>query len=152
MKQESGRSLIETIGVMAIAGMMIVSTIGAYNMIRTNQTRTIATAELEQTVENIKILMEMRGTYEGLSIDYLIKAGALKTNHAPIGSDNWTISASADGQSFSINLVELSIGECEYFAEKKPKWVSATLINGFEAGATSNCFDSATNQVSFIVE
>jgi hypothetical protein len=152
MKQESGRSLIETIGVMAIAGMMMVGTIAAYNMIRSNQTRTIASAELDKIVEDTKILMEMRGTYEGISIDYLIKAGALKNNRAPIGGANWSIDASADGQTFAINLVDLTVGECEFFAEKKPKWANAMLINGFETGQTSNCFDSSTNQISFIVE
>ena len=34
MKQESGRSLIEVIGVMAIAGLMTVSALGVYNMLR----------------------------------------------------------------------------------------------------------------------
>lgn len=152
MKQESGRSLIETIGVMAIAGMMMVGTIAAYNIIRSNQTRTIANAELDKIVEDTKILMEMRGTYEGISIDYLIKAGALKNEHAPIGGPDWSIDASADGRTFAVNLVDLSTGECEYFAEKKPKWASAILINGFETGVTSNCFDSSTNQISFIIE
>ncbi len=152
MKQESGRSLIETIGVMAIAGMMMVGTIAAYNIIRSNQTRTIANAELDKIVEDTKILMEMRGTYEGISIDYLIKAGALKNEHAPIGGQDWSIDASADGRTFAVNLVDLSTGECEYFAEKKPKWASAILINGFETGVTSNCFDSSTNQISFIIE
>lgn len=152
MKQESGRSLIETIGVMAIAGMMMVGTIAAYNIIRSNQTRTIANAELDKIVEDTKILMEMRGTYEGISIDYLIKAGALKNEHAPIGGPDWSIDASADGRTFAVNLVDLSTGECEYFAEKQPKWASAILINGFETGVTSNCFDSTTNQISFIIE
>ncbi|MBQ2005329.1 MAG: hypothetical protein II219_00775, partial [Alphaproteobacteria bacterium] len=77
MKQESGRSLIEVIGVMAIAGLMTVSAIGVYNMLRKNQVRMIADAELEQIAQNTKMLLEMRGSYEGVSIDYLIKAGIL---------------------------------------------------------------------------
>lgn len=152
MKEESGRSLIEVIGVMAIAGAMTISALGVYNTIRTNQVRTIAGAELEQIAKNTKMLMEMRGTYEGVSIDYLIKAGALNSDKSPIGGEEWDIVASADGATFSINLTDLSMGECEYFATTKPKWASAILINGFETGTTDNCFDSDTNQVSFIVE
>lgn len=152
MKMESGRSLIEVIGVMAIAGLMTISALGAYKMIRANQTRNIADAELKQIVQNVKILMEMRGSYEGVSVDYLIKAGALQSNRAPIGAENWSIYASADGKSFSINLIDLTNGECEYFANKKHNWASAMLINGFESGLTNNCFDSDTNQISFIVE
>lgn len=152
MRAESGRSLIEIIGAMAIAGVMVVGTIAAYNTIRTNQVRSIADAELNQMAQDIKILMEMRGTYEGLSIDYLIKAGALNSNRAPIGGNDWSVTASADGQTFSINLVDLTDGECKYFTATPPKWASAMLVNGFESGITDNCFDSATNQISFIVE
>lgn len=152
MKQESGRSLIEVIGVMAIAGLMTVSAIGVYNMLKKNQVRMIADAELEQIAQNTKMLLEMRGSYEGVSIDYLIKAGALQSDTAPIGGDAWSVVSSADGKSFSINLVDLTTGECDYFATSKPKWASAILVNGFETELTDNCFDSNTNQISFIVE
>ena len=152
MNQQSGRSLIEVIGVMAIAGLMTVSALGMYNMLRKNQMRTIADAELEQIAQDTKMLMEMRGTYEGISIDYLIKAGALKSDQAPIGGDAWSINSSADGKSFSINLVDLTTGECDYLSTSKPAWASAVLINGFETGLTDNCFNSDTNQISFIVE
>ncbi|MBQ4130477.1 MAG: hypothetical protein IJD69_03830 [Alphaproteobacteria bacterium] len=152
MRTESGRSLIEVIGVMAIAGIMTVSAVGVYNMIRANQVRNIADAELEQIAQDTKLLMEMRGTYEGVSVDYLIKAGALESDAAPMGGDDWSVVASADGQSFSINLVDLTAGECDFFATAKPKWASAILVNGFEAGITENCFESDTNQVSFIIE
>ena len=77
MKQESGRSLIEVIGVLAITGLMTVSAMGIYRTIRANQVRTIAGEELEQIASNTKLLMEMAGSYEGISVDYLIKAGAL---------------------------------------------------------------------------
>ena len=111
MREESGRSLIEIIGVMAIAGVMTVSALGIYNILRTSQIRTIASADLSQIAENAKLLMEMRGSYEGISIDYLIKAGALNSDLPPIGGKDWSVTASADGASFSINLVDLTNGE-----------------------------------------
>ena len=152
MRGESGRSLIEVIGVMAIAGVMTVSALGVYNMLRANQARSIASMELKQIAENTKILLEMRGTYDGVSVNYLIKSGALASDKAPLGGDAWSITPGIDGTNFSINLVDLTNGECNYFASKKPTWVKTLLINGFEADISSNCFDSDTNQVSFIVE
>ena len=65
MRQQSGRSLIEVIGVMAITGVMTVTALGVYNMIRANQVRTIASAEIEQIAENTKLLLEMRDSYQG---------------------------------------------------------------------------------------
>lgn len=152
MKTESGRSLIEVIGIMAITGIMTVTAFGAYNTIKKNQTRNIANAELKQIAENTKILMEARESYEGVSVDYLIKAGALDSESAPLGDDTWSISATIDNLAFSINLEGLDNNDCTFFATKKPKWATVVLINGYEAQNADNCFDSETNQISFIVE
>ena len=73
MQHESGRSLIEVIGIMAIGAITMLSTVGLYNMIRHNQARTIASSELQQIARDVKLLMEMRGDYTGVSVDYLIK-------------------------------------------------------------------------------
>lgn len=152
MSCESGRSLIEVIGVMAIAGLMTVGAFKAYQVMRTNQTRTIATADLNKLVQDTRMLFETRGAYDGVSVGYLIKAGALKTSAAPVGGSDWSVVASADGNSFAINLVDLTSGECEYFASAKPEWATSVLVNGLEVGLTSGCFESNTNQLSFIVE
>lgn len=152
MKQESGRSLIEIIGVLAIGAVISVAAVKMYGQIRATQTRTIVSSELEQLAKNIKLLTGARGSYAGLSVDYLVKAGALKSTTALIGGDGWSVQPSFDEKSFSINLVDLSSGECEYFAIKKQPWATTVLINGAESNGASNCFSTNTNQVSFIVE
>lgn len=152
MIHESGRSLLEVIGVMAIAGLMTVGAFSAYQVMRTNQTRTIANADLNKLVEDTKLLFESRGTYDGVSVEYLIKAGALKSDASPLGGADWSVVSSADGNTFSINLVDLTNGECEYFATNRPTWATMVLVNGLEVGMTTGCFDSNTNQLSFIVE
>lgn len=152
MKQEYGRSLIEIIGVMAIAAIMSVATIKMYQHVRTTQIRTIATAELEQIVRNIKLLTGAHGTYEGASVDYLVKSGGIKSAAAPLGGDDWSITTSFDGSSFSINLTELTPGECAYFMTKQPSWADSILINGHEIADGSHCFSTNTNQISFIVK
>lgn len=152
MRQESGRSLIEILGVLAIGAIMSVATISMYRSVRTTQLRTIATAELEQIVKNAKILTGAHGTYEGLSVDYLVKSGAIKNNLPPIGGTDWSVNASLDGSSFSINLTGLSSGECQYFATKRPTWADSILINGYEVDENPQCFSTKTNLVSFIVK
>lgn len=152
MRAESGRSLIEIIGVLAITGVMMASSIGVYSMLRKNQTRTIAMHKMEQIATDVKLLMEMRGTYEGVSVDYLIKAGALKSDAAPIGNQDWSVTASADGASFAINLTGLSEGDCDYLAVSAPQWASAILVNGFETEPDAHCFAGGENQVSLIVK
>jgi len=150
MRGESGRSLIEIIGVMAISAVMTAGAFGIYNSVRNTQKRTIASAELEQIAKNVQILMGARGDYNGISIEYLIKAGAMDSEHAPIGGENWSITPSIDGMTFSINLTELSRGECEYFSATKPRWATRIIINGYET--EDSCFSSDTNNISFVVE
>ncbi len=153
MKQEYGRSLIEIVGAIAIGTVMTAAAIGMYRMMRENNARTIADSQLEQIAGDVKMLMEMRGDYSGVSVDYLIKAGALKSDKSPLGGDQWSVVSSADGESFSINLTELTQGECAYFSTAIPKWATSIVVNGFEVRDNSDrCFSTPTNQISFIIE
>lgn len=152
MIQEHGASMIEIIGVLAIAGLMSAAAIGMYNVIRGNQARKIASVEMEQIVKNTELLMGMRGDYTGLSVDYLVSAGALQNANAPIGGNGWSVAAINNGAGFAINLVDLSEGECQFFTTTPPKWATRILVNNVELTTTVNCFSTDTNQISFIVE
>lgn len=152
MHHESGRSLIEVIGIMAISAITLLSTMGLYNMIRHNQMRSIASTQLQQIARDVKMLMEMRGDYTGVSVDYLIKSGALTSDKAPLGGP-WSVTASVDGKSFSINLSDLSVGECDYFITAAPTWATQVIVNNVPSGDTAdNCFSTNTNQISFVVQ
>ena len=153
MKAESGRSLIEIVGVIAVGTVMVAAAIGMYGMMRDNNARSIASSQLKQIANDVKLLMEMRGDYYGLSVDYLIKAGALKSDKSPLGGEQWSVTPSADGQYFSINLTDLTQGECAYFSTSIPDWTNSIVVNGYELRPGSdNCFSTPTNQISFIIE
>ncbi len=152
MREQSGRSLIELIGVMAIGAVMMAGAIGMYNVVRDNHAKTVAAAELEEIVKNTKLLMEMRGDYNGLSVDYLIAAGALNNSDAPIGDDNWSINPTIDGTGFEIKLNGLSFSQCAYFTTAIPKWATSVVVNGVSENPSAGCFSSQTNQLKFIIE
>ncbi len=137
---------------MAVGAIMTVSAFGVYKMIHNNQVRTIAATELEQVAKNTRLLMGARGDYNGVSVEYLQKAGALKSDKSPLGGQ-WSVTAGDGGKTFSINLNELSAGECEYFLTARPTWADAIMINGRDAAdAQDACFTSGANQVSFITK
>lgn len=150
MKYEYGRSLIEIIGVLAITAVMTASAVGIYNSIRHNQKNTIASAELREVAKNTKLLMEMRGDYTGISVDYLIKTGALKSDKAPVGK-KWAVNVGLDVTSFVIELYGLTHGECEYFATALPNWATDMSVNGHSIQDSAHCFASSENNISFIV-
>lgn len=152
MKQESGRTLIELMGYLAIAGILTAGAIKMYNTIHDRQIRTIASAELEQIAKNTKLLMESKGDYSGVSVDYLIEAGALKTNRAPIGSDDWSVTAGINSDEFSINLTDLSHDDCAYFTTINLNWADHVTVNGNSTTPGSYCMSTGSNKVSFVVK
>ncbi len=151
MKMESGRSLIEVIGVLAIAGVMTAGIIATYNVMHKNQLRTVAQYQMQQLASDVKLLMEMGGDYSGVSVDYLVDAGALKDKNAPIGNE-WFVRAEENGAAFSINLMGLANSDCQYFATLQPKWATRMIINGHESDASDACLTTGDNQISFIVK
>ncbi|MDR0741315.1 MAG: type II secretion system GspH family protein [Rickettsiales bacterium] len=152
MREESGRSLIEVIGVMAIGAIMTAALVATYNTVRNRQVRTIASSRLEQIAKHAKLLMEMRQDYSGVSVDYMVKSGALKNTKPPIGGDGWSITSSADGKEFLINLKGLTKGECDYFTTAKLEWASGIKVNGYESDPGTYCLTTGGNEVSFVVQ
>ena len=148
MKNESGRSLIEIIGVIAVTGFMTAGAIAIYNSIRHNQKNTISAATLREVAKDINMLMGMRSDYTGISVDYLVKAGALKTPDSPVGK-TWSIEVGIDRKTFVINLYGLSHGECDFFAAAMPAWAIDMYINGYNATEVVNCFSGGENNISF---
>ena len=151
MKSESGRSLIEIIGVLAITAVMTASAVAIYNSVRQNQSNTIASAELRELVKNAKLLMDMRDDYTGISVEYLVKAGALKNENPPVGK-SWSIEVGVPSNTFSINFDGLTSNECKYFSAAVPNWASDVIVNGHKIDEVSNCFTLADNKVSFIID
>ena len=148
MKNESGRSLIEIIGVVAITAVMTASAIAIYNSVRHNQKNTIAAAKLREVAKDINMLMGMRSDYTGISVDYLVKAGAITTPDAPIGK-TWNIEVGIDRTTFVINLYGLTRAECDFFASAMPAWATEMYINGYRATEVVNCFSGSENNISF---
>lgn len=139
MKEQSGRSLIEIIGVLAIGTIMIVAAYRIYNTVDQRQTHMIASETLKEIATKTKTLYEYSG-YTSVSIAQLISDGVLKNNKAPIGT-NWEIKGT-DAQ-FNITIEGLSFDDCEYFSIKKADWAKSV---------TADCKKDKTNKVVFTVK
>lgn len=151
MREQSGRSLIEIIGVLAIGAIMISGTYAIYNSTNAKQKRLIATSNLEDIATKTKTLLEYSG-YQNVSVDFLIEAGALSNDKAPAGGKDWSITSNVDGTEFSINLVDLSYDECVYFTTKKLDWVIDISVNGYSSNDSSYCLKTGNNKLSFFAQ
>ena len=148
MREQSGRSLIEIIGVLAIGAIMVSGTYAIYNSTNQKQKRLIAASSLENIATKTKTLLEYSG-YGPVSVDFLIEAGALTNDKAPAGGQDWSVTSSIDGTEFSINLVDLSYDECAYFTTKKLDWVTKINVNGYDSDDSSYCLTTGDNRISF---
>ena len=151
MREESGRSLIEIIGVLAIGAIMVSATYSMYHTTNQKQKRLIASEELKDIAQKTKTLLEYSG-YMPVSVDYLIEAGVLKNDKAPAGGSNWSVTSNFDGTEFSINLTKLSFDECAYFTTKKFDWTTHISVNGYDSSDSSFCMKSGDNVISFFAQ
>ena len=151
MREQSGRSLVEIIGVLAIGAIMVSAVFGMYHTASMRQKRLIATENLRDIASKTKILLEYSG-YTPVSVDFLIKSGVLLNDKAPLGDDSWSVTSSVDGLEFSINVNGLSFEECTYFATKKLDWVTHLTVNGHEDANASYCLETGDNKISFFAQ
>ena len=151
MREQSGRSLIEIIGVLAIGAIMVSGVFAMYRTADMRQKRLIATENLQDIVSKTKILLEYSG-YTPVSVDFLIKSGVLANDKSPLGNDNWSVTSSSDGLEFSINVDGLTFEECTYFATKKLDWATHLTINGYENANASYCLETGDNKISFYAQ
>ena len=136
MKQESGRSLIEIIGVLAIGVIMIVAAYSIYKTIDTRQKRLIAFDKLEEVVKKTKILYEYSG-YADASIENLVAKGAISDARPPFGTE-WYLRPTTSFGKFYIVLKNVPNGDCKYLKIRlqNADWVSRS------AGTCQNVFMS----------
>lgn len=151
MREQSGRSLIEIISVLAIGGFMIAASYGVYHSIYAKQQRLIASETIKDIASKTQTLLQYSG-YQNVSVDFLVESGALSDNKSPIGGQSWSITSNVDGSEFSINLVDLSFDECAYFTTKKFDWAEQIKVNGYGSANSSFCLKTGDNTISFIVK
>ena len=151
MREQSGRSLIEIIGVLTIGAIMTAATYGIYMTISQRSNNMVASETLKDIATKTKILLEHSG-YKPVSVDYLVEKGVIKTNKAPMGKPAWSITSNYDGSEFSINLSGLNYGECSYFSVKKLDWAERVSINNSESQETALCLKEGDNHISFFVK
>lgn len=147
MKQESGRSMIEIVGVLAIGLVMIVSAYNMYKSIDQRQKRLVASEAIEDVAKKTKILYEY-SDYKNVSLTALRDKGAISDTRAPIGT-SWSVAKNGSNtKEFLITLNGLTFDECEYFVIKKADWAKGKIINGSKDGKCN----SNSNVFAFIVE
>lgn len=150
MRQESGRSMIEMIGVLAIMGII---TAGAFALISTalhTQKRSRVTDDVTTIVSGVRNLL---GEYDDFSnIDNSTIFGAIAvSNKNPYGGTYELSVNPSNARQFVVKINGLSKSDCEGLITKA--WSDSygyIQSGGRESGASGNCKDGDANTVSII--
>ena len=150
MKQESGRSMIEMIGVLAI---MAIITAGAFVLITT----AFSTQKRSKTVDDVASIVtgvrSLLGDYDDFSgIDNSTIFGAIAvSNKNPYGGTYELAVNTANPRQFIVSINGLSKSECAGLVTKA--WTDSVGYkesNHKESGAKGDCVDGNKNVVSII--
>ena len=139
MKMESGRSMIEMLGVLAIMGVLTVGAIGLISTAMRTQKRNTVNEEVLQMVTGVRQLL---GEYDDFShIDNTTIFGAIgMAAKNPYGGTYELGVDPANSRQFIVTINGLSRNDCEYFITKA--WsdsVGYVATDGKQSGASGNC-------------
>ena len=139
MKMESGRSMIEMLGVLAIMGVLTVGAIGLISTAMRTQKRNTVNEEVLQMVTGVRQLL---GEYDDFSHrDNTTIFGAIGMSPKnPYGGTYELAVDPANYRQFVVTINGLSRNDCEYFITKA--WsdsVGYLATDGKQSGASGNC-------------
>jgi|GEM_PF-31986 len=149
---QSGRSLIEMLGVLAIAGVMTAGAISMYNVVRTRQIRMVAVEDLKAIASNTKLLYAARRDFGGISTDYLVKSGVMKTEKSPLAGADFSVFAHPGVREFALVLNGLDFKTCGWLATVKLDWADRVSVNGYFESAATYCRKADKNEVAVWVK
>jgi len=145
MKQESGRSMIEMLGVLAIMGLITVGAIGMVSTAMRTQKRSAVNDEVLQIVTGVRQLL---GEYDDFSnINNATIFGAIgMSNKNPYGG-TYTVSVDpSNSRQFIVGITGLSESDCEFLSTKA--WsdsVGYQMSGGKQSGAVGDCRNAMGN-------
>ena len=151
MKQESGRSMIEMLGVLAIMGVITVGAIAMISTAMRTQKHNTTSDDVAQIVLGVRQLL---GEYDDFSsIDNSAIFGAIgMSNKNPYGGAYSVSVNPSNTRQFIVEIGGLNQSDCEYLQTKA--WTDSVgyiTSNHTESGAVGNCKNSGANNSVQIV-
>ena len=139
MKYESGRSMIEMLGVLAIMGVITVGAIGMISTAMRTQKRNAVNEEVLQIVTGVRQLLGEYDDFSNINNATIFGAIGMSNKNTYGGTYELAVDPSNSRQ-FIVSVTGLSNGDCEYFVTKA--WsdsVGYQTSDGKQGGATGSC-------------
>ncbi len=139
MKQESGRSMIEMMGVLAIMGVITVGAIAAISSAMRLQKRNTVNDEVLQMVTQVRNLFGEYDDYSNINNATIFGAIGMSNKNPYGGMYEISVNPSNTRQ-FIVSINGLSQSDCEYFITKGWEGSIGYEMSGrTQSGASGNC-------------
>ena len=139
MKYESGRSMIEMLGVLAIMGVITVGAIGMISTAMRTQKRNAVNEEVLQIVTGVRQLLGEYDDFSNINNATIFGAIGMSNKNTYGGTYELAVDPSNSRQ-FIVSITGLSNTDCEYFVTKA--WsdsVGYQSSDGKQGGAVGSC-------------
>ena len=117
-KTESGRSIVEMLGVLAIMGVITVMGISGYSQATARINRNKMAEDITRLAQEVRTLYAGRNSYAGLTLDTILSVmGASDTTRMPnpFGGQYFILPNPTNNQFFVIVSTNIGNAECLYF-------------------------------------
>lgn len=148
MRQESGRSMIEMIGVLAIMMALTATAVATYNYAMNMQKRSTVYENVSNIVTGVRELLKGYDDFSNIDNSTIFAAMSM-SNKNPYGGTYELAVNPSNTQQFIVRIDGLTKSDCE--ALKTKAWTESVgyiSSNHKESGATGNCIDGNKNVIS----
>ena len=157
-KEQSGRSMVEMLGVLAIVGVLSVGGIAGYSKAMAKFKSTKVMDQVSTVVANIRTLYSGQPNYSGLTTATAIKMGAIGSEMLNGVSQNSAskaynafngavfVKATANGRSFVVTFTGLSNEAC--IALGSADWGSGSGSGLVKVGTSNKVISAETDTIS----
>lgn len=150
MRQESGRSMIEMLGVLAIMGVITVGAIGMISTAMRTQKRSAVNDDVIQIVTGVRQLLGEFDDYSHINNATIFGAIGMNAKNPYGGTYELNVDP-ANSRQFIVSINGLSESDCKYFVTKA--WsdsIGYQMSNGTNGGATGSCTDGNGRNTVYI--
>jgi len=148
MRQESGRSMIEMIGVLAIMGALTATAILTYNYAMSMQKRSTVNENVSTIAIGVRELLKGYDDFSNIDNSTIFAAMSM-SNKNPYGGTYELAVDPSNSRQFIVRINGLSKADCEALTTKA--WTDSVgyiSSNHKESGATGKCIEGNQNVVS----
>ncbi len=148
MRQESGRSMIEMVGVLAIMGMLTATAFALISLGINRQKQSRVTDDIVTIVSGVRSLLVDYDDFSNIDNSTIFAAMSV-SNKNPYGGTYELAVNPSNTRQFIVRINGLSKSDCEALVTKAwTESVGYIASDHKESGATGNCVDGNDNVVS----